>query len=119
MDSRELLALKKRLGLGATPIRSNSGGTAIISGLEAALAGRAALAEGNTFTGAQDVFNEVHCLILLSTDGDLVVGQATINAGLLTDPRTHQLPDASGILLVDAPSDGNKYVRKDGAWVLA
>lgn len=44
------------------------------------------------------------------TDGSLLQEGVTVS-------RTWELPDADGTLLVDAPSDGKYYVRKDGAWV--
>lgn len=121
MNGVERMRQKMQLGLGPGSVRSGAGGLAIVSGLEAALAGRASLDSGNTFTGAQDTFEHVHANSELSTDGNVVIGAgpATLSGSLLTDPRTFQFPDVAGTLLVDAPSDGNKYVRKDGAWVLA
>lgn len=35
----------------------------------------------------------------------------------LSAGRAVTWPDADGTLLLDAPSDGKYYVRKDGAWV--
>jgi len=35
------------------------------------------------------------------------------------DPNTSQWVAVSPVGLADAPSDGNKYVRQNGAWVVA
>ena len=55
----------------------------------------------------------------ISTDAEVNVGLASIDAESLTGARALSLPDTDGTLLTDAPGDGNKYVRKDGAWVVA
>ena len=54
--------------------------------------------------------------------GDIVglnnikIGKATIDQGSLTNEQTFLLPDESGTLITDAPSDGKQYARKDGGW---
>ena len=43
-------------------------------------------------------------------------GTLILNGTNHTESRQLHLPDADGTLLVDAPSDGTQYARKDGAW---
>jgi len=55
------------------------------------------------------------------TDGEMAIYKAPSSVGViraynLTGGRAYDLPDASGTLLLDAPSDGNLYGRKDNAW---
>lgn len=88
-----------------------------ITGLETDLANRAVLDDANVFAGPQDTFEHVHANEQLSTDGSVVIEEGEIKATLLTSARVYELPDAGGTLLVDAPSDGKYYARKDGAWV--
>lgn len=42
--------------------------------------------------------------------------KAKIDASALTTERIYDLPDKSGELLTDAPSNGKQYARKDAAW---
>lgn len=81
------------------------------------------LSQANTFSGActftasQTVGQTFHANTQLSTDGSVAIEEGSIDATLLTGVQSYQLPDDSGTLLLDAPSDGKYYVRKDGAWV--
>jgi hypothetical protein len=53
----------------------------------------------------------------ITTDSKVVIESGEIDADLLTATRQYQLPDAGGVFVLDAPSDGKYYARKDGAWV--
>lgn len=88
-----------------------------VTGLVADLANTPRLDADNVFTGSVQEVEALHANIGLTTDGYVTVEEATIRATNVTGLRDIELPDASGNLLVDAPSDGKYYVRKDGAWV--
>lgn len=61
---------------------------------------------------------------LFPEDGIITLGNigapthaVDISISGLTTGRAVTWPDANGTVLLDAPSDGKYYVRKDGAWV--
>lgn len=117
--------MRRRIGISGSPGRlaqsfgtqAHTHTTADVSGLDAALANRAVLDDSNTHTGPLDIYEHVHANVQLSTDGAVAIEEGTIRASNLTAERDIELPDASGTLVLDAPSDGKYYVRKDGAWV--
>lgn len=46
-----------------------------------------------------------------------VQDQAVLRADNVTDEKIFQFPNTAGTLVTDAPSDGNKYVRRNNSWV--
>lgn len=56
---------------------------------------------------------EPGCLKLMTTETD---NQAILRADNVTDYKTFQFPNTEGTLVVDAPADGQNYVRNNNTW---
>ena len=104
----ELRELRRRLGMnGGTGRLAQSFGTQShshaetdVSGLTAALATKAGLADSNNFTGAQNVFETAHANVAFATDGTVAIEEGVISGTLLTGAQTYSLPDASGTFML-------------------
>lgn len=110
--ARQISELRRVLRLNAVASRL-AGSFATVADLDK----KAGLADQNVFTGNVNEFEQIQANGNISTDAAVVIEEGTIDATLLTGVQSYQLPDASGTLLTDAPSDGKYYVRRNGAWV--
>lgn len=71
----------------------------------------------NTFTSAQTHITGTLVVGSVLPTNSLRLPSGSVLTDGVTETRTYTFPDANGDVLLDAPSDGKYYVRKDGAWV--
>lgn len=60
----------------------------------------------------------INGLTLKTTVGGSPLANVKIKTDLVSNEITLQAPNNSGTLLVDAPSDGQKYLRQNGVWTV-
>lgn len=80
------------------------------------------LSSDNVFTGSNEFGGAVSFQAAATFDDDLNVTTGALNATgdpstISTLAVTNNLTVGGVAVLTDAPSDGNKYVRQNGAWV--
>lgn len=87
---------------------------------------------GNQKAGFEDIRSSLVTLRLggntssegIESEGRIIIHKSGLSVSI-TNPSSPSgnhsvtLPDGSGSLILDAPSDGNDYVRNNGAWVVA
>lgn len=114
----QIRELRRRLGIGVQPGRVMTGSSITVHRHPPAdIDGVAATLAGDQVFNASVTAEQVHANVGITTDGTVTIEEIELDATLATSTRSIQLPDADGMLIVDAPSDGKYYVRKDGAWV--